>query len=385
MSNIDFLADSDVFKSTKALKMKIYYDHKLPSCNPETVPSMVQHARTKKPMNNIINFKNDKSIIIAIQNDSKFINMILNCRRQSSPIAHIFVESNQYVSCIIKNASGYPIIFIRIPIDNVYVYAQNTRNIYEFPIQKLLEKDTVKFSRNTAYTIIFKYDGQNVSFTYELYDGGLEPSRIEFNNISTNNQSVINSLLATENEISLHNMSSGSLKIINPHKQIQITNNVNINNENNLLSFINMNIIVLKVVQDLNNVLKFENKNSVKHNNYFIIDPVENNMNFVSESSNGKIVKYVCSKADSVIWTDLIGAKYELLQYSPLFKVNYSKSITSNDKLYYIFTSYLNNYMFVKLITPQDVSNSPQRINTLSKVFPKNYQILECYVCVKVE
>jgi len=385
MTTIDFMADSDVFKSTKALKMKIFYDRKLPSSNPETVPSMVQHARVKKPANNLINFKNDKSIIIAIQNDTKFINMIMNCRRQSSPIAHIFVESNQYVSCIIKNANGYPIIFIRIPIDNVYAYAQNTRNIYEFPIQKLLEKECVKFNRNSTYTIIFKYDGQNVTFNYELYDGDLEPSRIEFTNIATNNQSVINNLLATENEISLHSMSTGSLKIVNPHKQIQITNSISSGNENNLLAFINMNIIILRVVQDLTNVLKFETKNSIKPNNYFIIDPVENNMNFISETSNSKNVKYVCSKADSLIWTDLIGGKYELLTYSPLFKVNYSKSITSNDKLYYIFTSYLNNYMFIKLITSFDVSKSTQKINTLSKILPKDYQILECYVTVKVE
>lgn len=383
MTTIDFMRDSDCFKSYTALREAIFYNRKLPSSNPETITSMVQHARTKKAAATLINFKSDKSIIIAIQNDTKFINMIMNCRKQSSPIAHIFVEGNQYVSCIIKNANGYPIIFIRIPIDNVYAYAQNTRNIYEFPIQKLLEKECVKFTRNSQYTIIFKYDGQNVSFTYELYDGDMEPSRINISNISTNNQSVINNLLNTENEISMHSMSTGVLKILNPHKQIQITNNPAFSNENNLLSFINMNIIILREVQDMNNVLKFELKTQVKPNNYFIIDG--STMNFISETSNIKNVKYVCSKSDSIIWTDLIDGKYDLLPFSPLFKVNYSKSITANDKLYYIFTSYLNNYMFVKLITSFDVGKNQQKINTLSKLFPKEYQILECYVCVKCE
>ena len=174
MTTTDFMHDSDCFKSYTALRESIFYDRKLPSFNPEAISSMIQHARPKKPTVSLVNFKSDKSVIIAIQNDAKFINMIMDCRKQSSPIAHIFVESNQYISCIIKNANGYPIILIRIPIDNVYAYAQNTRNIYEFPIQKLLEKECIKFTRNSSYTIIFRYDGQSVSFSYELYDGGLD-------------------------------------------------------------------------------------------------------------------------------------------------------------------------------------------------------------------
>lgn len=382
MTTSDFMHDSDCFKSYTALREAIFYDRKLPSFNPDAITSMVQHARPKKPTVNLVNFKTDKSVIIAIQNDVKFINMIMNCRKQSSPIAHIFVESNQYISCIIKNANGYPIILIRIPIDNVYAYAQNTRNIYEFPIQKLLEKECIKFTRNSSYTIIFRYDGQSVSFSYELYDGGLEPSRIDISNISTNNQSIINNLLNTENEISMHAISTGTLKIVNPHKQIQITNSLSPNTENNLLAFINMNVLILREVNDLNNVLKFELKTQAKPNNYFTIE--SDTMNFVSETSNIKNVKYICSKSDAIIWAGLGNSKYELLSFSPLFKVNYSKSITANDKLYYIFTSYLNDYMFIKLITSFDVSQT-QRMNTLSKLFPKEYQILECYICVKSE
>ena len=384
MTTSDFYRDSDCLKTFTALGRAIYNEEKLEYSNPETVTSMVQHARPKKPVASLINFKNDKSVIIAIQNDSKFMNMIVNCRKQSSPIAHIFIESNQYVSCIIKNASGYPIIFIRIPIDNVYAYAQPTQNIYEFPIQELLDKQEVKFSRNTVYTMIFRYDGQNVSFVYEQYNGDLEPSRVEKSNISTNNVSVINSILNCDNEISLHSMSTGILKIENPHNQLLINPKVSSSNENYLLSFINMNIIILREIQDLSNVLKFESKSGSKaNNNYFLIDSTT--MNYISEASKIKNVKYVCSSSDSLIWTDL-GAgtrKFNLLAFSPLFKVNYNKSITSNDKLYYIFASYLNNFMFVKLITSYDISKTNHKIKTLSKLFPKDYQILECYVCVK--
>ena len=382
MASIDFMHDSDCFRSYTALREAIFYDRKLTSFNPNTVTSMVHHVRGKKPLVSLANIKSDKSVIIAIQNDIKFINMIMNCRKQSAPIAHIFVESNQYISCIIKNANGYPIIMIRIPIDNVYAYAQNTHNIYEFPIQRLMDKECIKFTRNSSYTIVFRYDGQSVNFSYELYNSGSEPSRIDISNIATNNQSVINNLLNPDNEISMYAISTGALKIVNPHKQIQISQNISPNTQNNLLAFINMNVLILREVNDLNNVLKFELKTQAKPNNYFTIE--SDVMNFVSETSNIKNVKFICSKEDAIIWVSLGDSKYELLSFSPLFKVNYSKSITANDKLYYIFTSYLNNYMFIKLITSFDVAQV-QKTNTMSKLFPKEYQILECYVCVKSE
>ena len=382
MATIDFMHDSGCFKNYTTLRESIFSNRIMPSSNPETITSLVQHARTKKSTVSLMNFKADKSIILAIQNDVKFITMIMNCRKQSSPIAYIFIESNQYISCIIKNASGYPIIFIRIPIDNVYAYAQPSCNVYEFPIQKLLEKDCVKYTRNSTYTMIFKYDGQNISFTYELFDRSMIPSRINIANISTNNLSVVNQILNTENEISAHAMSSGSLKIINPHRQIQITSSLNTANENIMLSFINMNILILYINQDISSIIKFEHKNQAKPNNYFLIE--NGTMNYISETTNIKNVKYICSKTDSIIWTDIGNCKFDLLQFSPLFKSNYSKTITSNDKTYYIFANYRNDYMFIKLITSFDVLQV-QKSNSFSNLFPKEYQILECYVCVKSE
>lgn len=153
------MSDADCFKSYTNLREAVYYRNKLPTKNIISLSKTYQPMKTKKQTVSLAEYKNDKYVLIAIQNDVRFINMIMNCRKQRSLIAYIFVECHLYVSCVIKNASGYPLVFIRISIDDVYTYATNTNNTYEFPIQGLLNKD-IKYTKNSSYTMLFKYDDQ---------------------------------------------------------------------------------------------------------------------------------------------------------------------------------------------------------------------------------
>ena len=65
--------------SDASLREKIYYKKKLASRNITTINKTYQLAKTKKSSISLADFKNDKSVIIAIQNDIRFINMIMNC------------------------------------------------------------------------------------------------------------------------------------------------------------------------------------------------------------------------------------------------------------------------------------------------------------------
>ena len=376
MASNDFMSDTDCFKTYTNLRETLYYKRKLPPKNVISIGKTYQPTKSKKPSVSLADFKNDKSIIIAIQNDVRFINIIMNCRKQRSPIAYIFVESNLYVSCIIKNANGYPLVFIRIPIDDVYTYANNTNNTYEFPIQGLLSKD-IKYTKNSSYTMIFKYDGQDVNFIYELYNGDLEPNRVTINSIGTNNQSVINGIFKNDG----YGIMPG-IGMLTPFRQFSET--IDQDNDNYLLSFYNMNVIILREIQDTSSVIQFNQKQSAKTSNYFEIK--NGRMNFISETSKNYNEKYICSSADSIIWSDMGDEtkRYDMMPFESLFKINYNKSITANDKVYYAFTSYLDHYMFIKIITPLDISSN-QPIKSFTKIFSKEYQILECYVCIKYQ
>ena len=146
-----------------------------------------------------------------------------------------------------------------------------------------------------------------------------------------------------------------------------------------------MNIIILREVQDTNTIIQFNQKQSPKVSNYFEIK--SERMDFITETSKNHNEKYICSINDSIIWPKMWGdevKRYDMMPFESLFKINYNKSITTNDKVYYAFTSYLDNYMFIKIISPFDITNN---LNTESfiKIFSKEYQILECYLCVKYQ
>lgn len=385
MTTSDFFEDSDCFLSHTALRAKIYADPKVPHHNPTHVASLIQHSRGKKPVANLADLTKDKSIIIAIQNDARFANIIMSCRKQRSPIAHIFIESNRYISCIVKNAGGYPLIFIRIPIDNVYTYAQSTNNVYEFPIQDLLDKD-IKLTKNVNYNMIFRWNGQNVVFSYEIHTGESEPFRHKVPNITTNNQAVIDNILKADISIT-HPTPTNMLYISNRPNFISTTAPASsATQENYLLAFNNMSILLLREVVDVNTVLQFNQRPSPKTVNYFEVK--NRQMIFISEASNSVNEKFICSEEESILWTIVDNGKnekYEILPYESLFKNNYSKSVTTNDRIYYMFASYLDNFLFVKLITPFDANTTREEpVKTFSKIFPKDYQILECYMCVKM-
>lgn len=377
MASNEYMNDTDCFKSYSNLRDMLYYKRK--NSVKTVIPIVKPHQpiKVKKPVVSLTDYKNDKSVIIAIQNDVRFINIIMNCRKQRAPIAYIFVESNLYVSCVIKNANGYPLVFIRIPIDDVYAYANATSNTYEFPIQGLLSKD-IKYTKNSSYTMLFKYDGQNVNFVYELYNGDLEPNRIIINSIGTSNQSVINNIFKND-KFSIMPDSSTSTPL-----RTFSGSSLNQESDNYLLTFYNMNVIILREVPDTSSMIQFNQKQSAKTQNYFEIK--DGQMNFVSSTTKSHNEKYICSSTDSLIWTDGVSSetkRYDLLPYESLFKINYNKSITSNDKVYYAFTSYLDDYMFIKIITPFDIGDNLP-IKSFMKIFSKEYQILECYICERV-
>lgn len=375
MTTSEYMADIDCYKTFTSLREAIYNKHRIATKAPTQLSaSLYKSPKVKKPSVSLSEYKSDKSVILAIQNDVRFINIIMNCRKQRSPIALMFVESNRCISCIIKNANGYPLVFIRIPIDDVYAFAQNTNNVYEFPIQGLLSKD-VKYNKSSSYTILFKYDGQKVNFIYELYSGNAEPNRIIIESISTHNETAINNIFKSD---LIANSSQLKLK---PYISSGILSQ---ESTNYLLAFYNMNVNILREVQDTSSIIQFNHNQTPKTLSYFEIE--NGRMIFVMKNPKSTSDIYICSSDDSIIWTETTGEckRYDLLPYESQFKNNYNKSITSNDKVYYAFTAYLNNYIFIKVVTPYDIGDAHD-IKSFAKIFSREYQILECYFCTKHE
>lgn len=423
MTTQDYLSDVDCFRSYTALRNMIYYNKKTPVKVSNVVKKTTSGTKSKKTVVDLNEFRNDKNVILAIQNDARFINIIMNCRKQRSPVIYLFVDTNSYITCVIKNPNGYPIIFVRIPIDNVYAYsANNVNNVYELPLTNLLNKD-IKYVKNNSYLMLFRHNNQNVDFDYDMTQSETQRNKITINNISVHSMSVINNMLNDR-----YGMTNQNYGLMPNGKDIC---------SNFLLELYNMNVLVLKEIQDANSLIQFTQKQTNKTKNYIEVE--NDTMNFVNEVANSKNVKFICSSSDSIIWSNVLNGKsntnvaqpsantdesddendmiqlmkrmqgevesdsdettttstkaivsandgirrFNILSYESLFKMNYNKSITSNDKLYYVFGSYLGNFLFMKFITSLDVNIGDGDINefNLIKIFQRGYQIIECYMC----
>ena len=152
---------------------------------------------------------------------------------------------------------------------------------------------------------------------------------------------------------------------------------------NYMLAFFNMNVLMLREVVDVSSVIQIT-KQMAKTDYYFRV--ADGMLSHVSMTNKNVNEKYIASRDDSIIWTmdgeTFEGKEFMMMPFETLFKTNYNKSITSSDKIYYAFMSYVDDYMFAKIITPLVVTVTDEG-RTYQKLFTREYQIMECYRCVK--
>lgn len=342
---------------------------------PKSIPQRLAHvSRSHRATSSISeHIRDDPSVLISVFNDPKFIAIVMNCRKQKSPLAYMFVEDG-YITCVIKNNDTAPLMVIRLPKsgDNAYASRIGEDMCYTFPIRDISGNRDYKYTKNAEYVMKYVADSGNVKFIYDVSTKGELPRRLT-TIVKAENKNVINVLFDTSNS------------------PIYLTRKVsNTDDENNLLLFLNMKIIVLERVIDLSSLIQFAPKTTDVIENYFEIDDVS--MRYVSKASvqaQSTTEQPICSHEKAIIWNleRSISAdepnRYMLKPYDTLFKLNYGKLITSNDKLYYMFTAYRNEYMFVKLITSMNIESLTPEV--FVNVFSREYQILECYACERVE
>lgn len=369
-----YIQDIDCMRSYAAVRDKLFYNQTLQTSVPLIQSTRKTPAKSVKAVMPVVDYNYDDSVIIAIQNDAKFINIIMNCRKQKSTLAYIFVENEyNYITCIIKTPDAFPIMIIRLPIDKKFIYAKNGNNCYEFPLVDIISKD-IKFNKSSSYSMTLKANGNSVQFIYDIYNASSEPNRITIENINVGSMNIIDNLFRTM---------MASIKFMSFSSKQQASLN-NMHETPSLLTFDTMNILILKEATSVNTI-NFNTKQSSNSNNYFKITD-DQRLLYVAETNKKQNETYICSREDSITWNVAdVEDEYTMQPFDSLFKINYNRSVMQNDRIYYIFATFLSNYMFVKVITSLEVnSNTNTIIDTFIKTFNDKYQILEAYMCTRV-
>ena len=362
-----YTQDVDCMRSYAALRDRMFFNQTFSTPTPVVQPTAPAPVKAAKPTLPVKDYSTDPTVIIAIQNEPKFINIIMNCRKQKSTLAYIFIEAEyNYITCIIKTPDSFPFMIIRLPINKKYIYARQVENCYEFPLIDIISKD-IKFNKSSSYSMVFKYNGKNVQFIYDIYTSTSEPNRVTIDNINIGSMTVIDNLFSTM-LLSTQRVSNSMFALAESPS---------------LTTFDTMSILILKEAS-VNSSVNFNNKQSNSSNNYFKITP-EDHFVYVSETNKKQNEMFICSKDDSLIWAlSEVGTEYNMLSFESLFKINYNRSILQSDRIYYVFASFMNYFMFIKVITSLVIGN-PSSSDTFIKTFSKEYLILESYMCTRKE
>lgn len=347
--------------------VKRNYHHKI--IKPQTVPLSEQIGQ-------------DQSVICGVQSIPSLINILSGYRKSKTPLIYIYVNENQYLTFIIKVVGVFPLIIIKIPVNdyNVYVNPNAQECYYSFPTNPNLIKEIAKVMQ---YQIILRNSENTCSVDFVIKN---ENSRkITISNVFPVQRELINTVITTET----FNVENHLL--VNPIMEINtapISLIYLINGSNALIDFTNKkesNGITAKLIIESGQQEVFnENYNSNKSG---IIKFIYNN-GYVNETTT------IATESNAIYWEFFIpknkGKEFVIESAEGLFRLNYTKLLSGKNHLYYVILSYLGRYLFIKMIWAGSIDNSMlnhQRNGNISfqSIFDKNIQILEIYVLREIK
>jgi hypothetical protein len=311
------------------------------------------------------NLKEDPNTLILIQNNTNIINLIINCKGQKDVLSFIFVENPEYINIVIKNPNGFPLLLVKIPVDNIYAFSRKQSCCYDFPIKSLLSSKESKYIKNCSYNIIYRKTTNeqglsSVQFVYELYNkDNTNNTSFKQNNVNVDNLNVIDTIFKySKNMYEISDL---------PYKN----------------TFMSMNVLILKELTDVNSIISFVSKTVSQKIQYkFVI--TEKKLTFVLGSLRKEEVRELCTEENSILWN--VGneekREFRLLPFECMFKTNYNKNYMNAERVYYIFGHFSGIYVFIKFISPIQIKTKPE-LPILNVIFPDKIQFFECYYCLE--
>lgn len=304
----------------------------------------IQHIKNKEnekdPMYDI---KKDPNIILAIKNDPCVISLILSCRKNYKQESKIFIENGgEFITIIIKKAASYPMIVLRIPVDNGNLFARPTQYCFNFPLDKLASKD-FRLTKSMSYILSLSSNKDNENYTITVATYSKENKKekeTQISNIQASEFDII-SLLMSDNYISGLDLTTDLYKT----------------------RFLAASVYMLykdkSNKSDLHFDYKYEDMARFEVNEKELVLKTNVDSN---DNSYAIVFRDECELYPSV----LIGKTLYIIPFLPYLKNDYLKANWQTNSMYYVIMSYSDGknqqYLFMKLITSakleKDISSS---------------------------
>ena len=304
------------------------------------------------------------NLVVGIKDNEYLLNVINTCKRGKAGLGYIYIESKEYISIIIKRPNSYPFVMVRIPVQQplVYINDKSIGSFFEFPIDALTMKENSSKSKNKHYKL-YLHKEESFVLVFEIIHNN-DIKRRTIDNIKQNPPSIINELMKVK-------MQEYLKRSLDPITDISYSIN-------------NMNVIILKKLEQNQSVLTFETPQN-KQISYLEFG-TDDSLKFVMSCMDKKDEQQILTKETSEIWpqVDFTGKKYVLHTYDLMFKLSHYALATSKESIYYMFSNFQNTYVFIKLISDRDITIKDKiKIYTYQDLFSTGAQVMEMYLLIE--
>ena len=355
---ISYNQDNSIMMSIEMIKNKMLQKECIDIPNDikkQVCPTRIKNEKQHENLT-LDEYKNDSSVIMVIRSDPRLLYLLLSCRKHKSLLAYLYIENHQYITLFVKYGNSFPIVILKIPISNVFAYAVKTEICYEFPISSIISK--IPKNKTLNYTLILKktYSGNELKFEI---NNGIHKSDITLDNIKTIQLQYLTILFSNK----LQNISDSITTFGNILNNIQIA----------ALNVIPTNSDLINILQNTKNTgnISFV----IRKDELFIEETKFNlteNIILFSSNINSRLYWNYLTLRDDM--------KFNIINIENIFKLNYNKISSNKSKLYFVFASIGNTFVFLKVFTPIIISRlNDEKPYLFSNLFNKESQIIEIF------
>ena len=372
-STIDYEDQLNFMMSYAGIRSQILQvkDESLKNTHTPIIKRNGRPKQVKRTVSTLDEFKSNPDVICAIQSEPSLLNMLVSYRKQKIPVVYLYVDHSGFLTVIIKVISYYPVVVIRLPVNDhsVYINPNTTEAYYSFPISHISFKSTGK---SMQYQLVL-YNSDSLKLDFNIFTGDNEKRNTTITNVNIVPREILGTLLQTESISSI-----GKNDIMSTDPMVTLNSSI---------------ILMVSAVPDIGSIFEFScNKAGIDNESYITIgydklspDSCRMIYSFRNTHMNENIP--ICSENDSILWSFYIprgtSKRYTIETYDNLFKMNYSKYIYGKSKMYYVVVSFQKVMLFIRIIWSGDMiqkqSGSKHNL-TFGSLFDKNTQIMDMYM-----
>ena len=311
----------------------------------------------KNQIVNYIDYTKENNVLIAIQNNEKFLKMIKFISKQIEPSMYLYTEDDSIV-CIISSNAYYPIIISRFIVQEPHIYVKSGIMLcIQFPYKIITSFISKNEKQLSNYTMLVVQDQNQLKIEYHNGDHTQKDSTQNFK-LMTNKSDIYETefrdkMIDTENPI-FDPLIESSIDYYDKFQCMKLLFLSDINTDNILnTNKTTKSEIAQYLVTVSEDKVIIDIKSNKKSSNVILGDrkPMMKGECDLGQSKEITSVLY---------WnSEFINKKIRLLDYNNIFK-RIDRLPNSNDRFYYGICKYdvipdVNIYALIKIISNKNI------------------------------